>query len=139
MSSHAGPTDAQQALITTSGSLFVEACPGAGKTWAIVERFSARAHQEKRKGIALLSFTNAAVDEVRARCADDPGLLGAPHFVGTFDYGCRTLGSQLFPYDVVTFFVVKISERAARQTVNFIIPEHRQDIQVSNPILAITD
>lgn len=62
----------------------VEACPGAGKTRAIVQRYKLRADTSDR-GVALLSFTNAAIDEATARSSDRPDLLRAPHFVGTFD------------------------------------------------------
>jgi DNA helicase II / ATP-dependent DNA helicase PcrA len=76
----------QQALVDHADAhLFAEACPGAGKTRAIVVRYLRRAAEEPRKGIALLSFTNAAIDEVKGRCGDMPDALKAPHFVGTFD------------------------------------------------------
>lgn len=79
-------SDQQQKLVDhTDGHLFAEACPGAGKTRAIVARYLRRTKEEPRKGIALLSFTNAAIDEVRSRCGDRPDVLKAPHFVGTFD------------------------------------------------------
>jgi DNA helicase II / ATP-dependent DNA helicase PcrA len=79
-------SDEQQGLVDhADGHLFAEACPGAGKTRAIVARYLRRAQEEPRKGIALLSFTNAAIDEVRSRCGDRPDALKAPHFVGTFD------------------------------------------------------
>ena len=87
--SHVQPpslSDEQQGLVNhTEGNLFAEACPGAGKTRAIVARYLRRAAEEPRKGIALLSFTNAAIDEVKGRCGDLPDALKAPHFVGTFD------------------------------------------------------
>jgi hypothetical protein len=67
------------------GDLFAEACPGAGKTRAIVARFLRLTEAEPRKGIAMLSFTNAAIDEVRSRCGTRPDALLAPNFVGTFD------------------------------------------------------
>ena len=35
--------------------------------------------------------------------------------------------------DVVNYFVIVISERATRQAVNVVIPEHNQDIQVAEP------
>lgn len=79
------PTDAQRELIETPGSRFVEACPGAGKTQCIVERFVRRPGVIDRRGVALLSFTNAAIDEARKRCAEVPELLRAPNFVGTID------------------------------------------------------
>jgi superfamily I DNA/RNA helicase len=79
-------SDEQQALADHSaGHLFAEACPGAGKTRAIVARYLRRTEEEPRKGIALLSFTNAAVDEVKSRCGDQPEAIKAPNFVGTFD------------------------------------------------------
>jgi DNA helicase II / ATP-dependent DNA helicase PcrA len=79
-------SDEQQGLVDhADGHLFAEACPGAGKTHAIVARYLHRTEEEPRKGIALLSFTNAAIDEVKRRCGDRPDALKAPHFVGTFD------------------------------------------------------
>jgi DNA helicase-2/ATP-dependent DNA helicase PcrA len=79
-------TDEQRALIDADVSTHVTACPGAGKTQAIVERFIARpATREQRKGIALLSFTNAAVDAAKSRCVGAPNLLASPNFVGTID------------------------------------------------------
>ena len=78
------PTEAQAELIHADGSRLVEACPGAGKTRAIVERYRRVAAVEVRRGVGLLSFTNAAIDEVRQRC-NDPSLLRSPNFVGTFD------------------------------------------------------
>lgn len=62
----------------------VEACPGAGKTRAVVARF-VQGVSGAGNGVALLSFTNAAIDEARRRCADTPEALRVPHFVGTFD------------------------------------------------------
>lgn len=78
-------TDGQQALVDATDSLFAAACPGAGKTRAMVARFLKRTAEEPRRGIALISFTNAAVDEVRHRCGSQTEALRAPHFVGTFD------------------------------------------------------
>lgn len=78
-------TDGQQALVDAADSLFAAACPGAGKTRAMVARFLQRTAEEPRRGIALISFTNAAVDEVRLRCGSQTEALQAPHFVGTFD------------------------------------------------------
>src|SRR5215218_3574503 len=78
-------TDAQLELIHANGSGFVEACPGAGKTQTIVERFLRRPTVPPRKGVALLSFTNAAANEARARCIGHPDLLLCPNYLGTID------------------------------------------------------
>jgi DNA helicase-2/ATP-dependent DNA helicase PcrA len=75
---------AEQLLTLEPHIRLIEACPGAGKTRAVVQRFKTRAQLSKR-GVALLSFTNAAIDEAASRCADRPDLMRAPHFVGTFD------------------------------------------------------
>src|SRR5580704_8180213 len=83
------PTDEQARVIGHHGSAFVSACPGAGKTLVLVER--ARVLLKDRtssgKGIAFLSFTNAAVSELERRLREE-GLLRSPpfpHFIGTFD------------------------------------------------------
>jgi DNA helicase-2/ATP-dependent DNA helicase PcrA len=78
-------TESQQQLITTPGSLFASACPGAGKTEAVVQRFIDRPGVSGRRGVALLSFTRAATDEARSRCRDHPALMECPNFVGTID------------------------------------------------------
>lgn len=75
----------------------VEAGPGAGKTRSIVARFRNQARSASQ-GVALLSFTNAAVEEATRRCAIEPALLAPPHFVGTFD--------QFFHRYVVTPYVI---------------------------------
>ncbi|NNN15941.1 MAG: ATP-dependent helicase [Acidimicrobiaceae bacterium] len=74
----------EQAALLADPARVVEAGPGSGKTRALVARFVERA-TESRRGVALLSFTNAAVDEARSRCAQTPQLLLAPHFLGTID------------------------------------------------------
>lgn len=67
-------------------ALWVQACPGAGKTRVIVER-----HLERplpaRRGRAIVSFTRAAGRELRARGRERgrPELSGHPHFIGTLD------------------------------------------------------
>ena len=67
---------------------FVTACPGAGKTRAIVARIARIAPTLRpRSGMAILSFTNSAIEEFIRRC-HALGLnraLQHPGFVGTFD------------------------------------------------------
>ncbi|AGG66647.1 UvrD-helicase domain-containing protein [Corynebacterium callunae] len=79
-------TSAQRSLIESESGGFFEACPGAGKTQTIVERFARRGDSEdSRRGTALVTFTNAAAEEAQRRCAHKPELLQAPNFVGTID------------------------------------------------------
>jgi len=81
-------TKEQKRIVEHDGCAFVSACPGAGKTRVLVER--ARVLLKDRstgKGVAFLSFTNAAVSEFEQRLRHE-GLLPSPafpHFVGTFD------------------------------------------------------
>lgn len=81
-------TKEQNAIIGHEGHAFVRACPGAGKTRTMVER--ARHMLSKtadRRGVAFLSFTNAAVEELEARLRSF-GVLPSPlfpSFIGTFD------------------------------------------------------
>lgn len=78
-------TPAQRDLIRTKSSIYVEACPVAGKTQAIVQRFIDRPASDPRRGVGLISFTNAVIDEACTRCSADPTLLHVPNFVGTID------------------------------------------------------
>ena len=82
------PTGQQKTVIIHDGSAFVTACPGAGKTRTLVERARHLADRtDDKRGVAFLSFTNAAVDELQSRL----GLFGLltsplfPSFIGTFD------------------------------------------------------
>jgi DNA helicase-2/ATP-dependent DNA helicase PcrA len=63
----------------------VRAGPGAGKTRVFVEAFKReieRSEQEHRRGVAALSFTNVAHEEISRRMGR---TVSAPHFVGTLD------------------------------------------------------
>ncbi|WP_082855194.1 ATP-dependent helicase [Paraburkholderia phytofirmans] len=82
------PTEQQQEIIKHDGTIFVTACPGAGKTRTMVERARKLLSQHSdRRGVAFLSFTNAAVDELQIRL-NAFGVLPSPlfpSFIGTFD------------------------------------------------------
>lgn len=82
------PTREQEAIILHGGHAFVRACPGAGKTRTIVERArQLLTDKTDRRGVAFLSFTNAAVDELESRLRSF-GVLPSPlfpGFIGTFD------------------------------------------------------
>ena len=74
----------EQAKVLAATTRVVEAGPGSGKTRALVQRYL-QAAQATTRGVALVSFTNAAVDEVRRRAGSSPRYLRAPHYVGTID------------------------------------------------------
>lgn len=82
------PTDEQRRVIEHTGSAFIAACPGAGKTRVMVERARKLLSGEPTgRGIAFLSFTIAAVSELEDRLRRE-GLVETPafpHFIGTFD------------------------------------------------------
>lgn len=88
MSGDYAPTKEQAAIIRHDGSAFVTACPGAGKTRTMVERARLLLLDTRdRRGVAFLSFTNAAVDELEVRLRRF-GILPTPlfpSFIGTFD------------------------------------------------------
>lgn len=79
----------QQAVADhAAGDLFVSACPGAGKTHTVVERFIDRCQGlPQNRGLAIVSFSRVAAAEVQKRCHERElsQLLGFPHFVGTLD------------------------------------------------------
>ena len=82
------PTDEQRAFADHIPGAFVKACPGAGKTRTIVARIKRISTTlPKRRGIAILSFTNTAIEEFISRCYANGlhGILKHPGFVGTFD------------------------------------------------------
>ena len=83
------PTPEQQDLIEHSGSnLFVTAVPGAGKTRTMAQRFARLTRKtfcDDRRGVAVLSFTNAAATEIEEKARDVGGDLTPPNFIGTID------------------------------------------------------
>jgi DNA helicase II / ATP-dependent DNA helicase PcrA len=82
------PTDEQKRVIEHTGSAFIAACPGAGKTRVMVERARKLLNGAGTgRAIAFLSFTIAAVSELANRLRRE-GLVDTPafpHFIGTFD------------------------------------------------------
>jgi hypothetical protein len=77
----------QQQAIAAAAPVFVQACPGAGKTHVIVSRHLQRPSGVLRGGRALVSFTRTARDQMKARCAREghAELAQFPHFIGTLD------------------------------------------------------
>jgi DNA helicase II / ATP-dependent DNA helicase PcrA len=82
------PTEEQKSVIAHSGSAFISACPGTGKTQVLVERARCELKETSTgQGLAFLSFTNAAISELKSRLQSEALLRNPafPHYVGTFD------------------------------------------------------
>lgn len=78
----------QNDIVNHEGSAFVEACPGAGKTRVLIGRASMlRENNNHTRGVAFLSFTNAAVHELEHRLRAGSLIPSPvfPDFIGTFD------------------------------------------------------
>lgn len=82
-------TNEQEKIINeASGHFLVRACPGSGKTFTIackaiddVENWN-----RLREGVALLSFTNTAQEELSGEIKKiSERSLGYPHYIGTID------------------------------------------------------
>lgn len=81
-------TQEQCHFVNHAAEIFVEACPGSGKTQTIIARLARIKNLlPPRKGVAILSFTNSAVDEFIRRSSDAGlgSILRFPSFIGTFD------------------------------------------------------
>ena len=84
------PTKQQRkAIFAEELEFLLRAAPGGGKTWTSCRRFIWRAANWPHGvgGLALLSFTNAAIHEFRTATIDigRRDLLSDPNYVGTFD------------------------------------------------------
>ena len=83
-------TDEQRAFLQASGNIVLHACPGSGKTSVVAQKLIQyitewfRPHQ----GVAVLSFTNVASEEVEKqtrKIMPDGFMIDYPHYVGTLD------------------------------------------------------
>ena len=84
------PTDQQrEAIFSEELEFLLRAAPGSGKTWTSCRRFIWRAANWPYSvgGLALLSFTNAAIREFKTATINvgRRDLISDPNFVGTFD------------------------------------------------------
>jgi superfamily I DNA/RNA helicase len=87
---HQKPTDEQRdAIFAEELEFLLRASPGSGKTWTSCRRFIWRGVNWNYKvgGLALLSFTNAAIREFHDATikVGRRELLSDPNYVGTFD------------------------------------------------------
>jgi len=80
----------KQILNFRHGLVTVKACPGSGKTYSVAARIAMMLSERDfiRKGIAALSFTNVACDEINDKLKSEFNIkwFGThPHFLGTID------------------------------------------------------
>jgi len=84
-------SDQQRKIVfEKEGKFVVRACPGSGKTYSVAARFARLINEWKysHQGIAALSFTNVAWQEIENYLQDHFGIytpIRYPHFLGTID------------------------------------------------------
>jgi len=79
----------KETILEPTGKFVVRACPGSGKTYSVARRLEDKISnwESKYQGIAILSFTNIAWQEIEKQVSDF-GMrtpIDYPHFLGTID------------------------------------------------------
>ncbi|NOJ83833.1 UvrD-helicase domain-containing protein [Myxococcus xanthus] len=90
-------TPEQKSVLDADDRLVVvQAAPGSGKTRLFVEVLRRHLHgwNLRRGGVAALSFTNVAQQEIASRLGGEPS---PPHFVGTLDSFFPPVSGKLSP------------------------------------------
>jgi len=80
----------REIIFAKSGKFVVRACPGSGKTYCVSARLARLILEWKNDyaGIAAVSFTNVAWQEIEKKYSDEFKLgekISFPHFLGTID------------------------------------------------------
>lgn len=74
-------------IIKDNGSCYVQACPGSGKTTVLLAKLIILANRmplPDGKGICVLTHTNVAIDEIKAKLGQKADILFSyPNFFGT--------------------------------------------------------
>lgn len=83
-------TTEQVEFLESSGKVVLHACPGSGKTTIVARKMVDYLQHWNRphQGIAVLSFTNVASDEISHQATvmlPEGYCVDVPHFVGTLD------------------------------------------------------
>lgn len=98
----------QQAYVDARGNTVLCACPGSGKTFAVAEKVKKHLQKWNKAhcGIAVLSFTNVAIDEIKTAVQKEH-CISYPHYFGTVDsfidevflrYACSLSSKPKRPY-----------------------------------------
>lgn len=83
-------TEEQKEFLNAEGRVVIKACPGSGKTYTVAHKLLSYVDNWKdyHSGVAVLSFTNVASNEIYEKAQSihgSLGKLGYPHFIGTVD------------------------------------------------------
>ena len=83
-------TNEQKCFLACEGKVVLSACPGSGKTFIVAQKLLQyiRNWNRPHQGVAVLSFTNVAKDEIEKQASEicSNGLyISYPHYVGTLD------------------------------------------------------
>lgn len=84
-------TDEQNTFLDAEGKVVLCACPGSGKTFIVGKKLLKylETWTYAYRGIAVLSFTNVASEEILRQTKELAGTkfqnIGFPHFIGTLD------------------------------------------------------
>jgi len=83
-------TREQLSFLEAEGRVIVRACPGSGKTYSVATKLLSYLDKWDRyhQGVAVLSFTNVASEEIHKKaCLLNKGIgkLDYPHYIGTVD------------------------------------------------------
>lgn len=84
---HLSNQQVQYIFSDISTDIYLNACPGSGKTevLGVKSAYEIKRWRQKNNGIAILTFTNSAENELRDRVTSYIGSqIGYPHFLGTF-------------------------------------------------------
>lgn len=77
----------KQKIINCTDSAQIQACPGCGKTTTLLAKLVLLAEQmpfKNGKGICVLTYTNVAIDEIKAKLGHKADILFSyPNFFGT--------------------------------------------------------
>ena len=89
-----------------TGHLFLEACPGSGKTEVVGFKaaYEMQRWEHRFNGMAVLTFTNTAANEIQERVRSFTRKSdNYPHFIGTFDSWLHSFVVQPFGYKVENY------------------------------------